>query len=219
MAVLSNRAVEENAYTEIKSSSGLIGLLPLPRNVQVPSSYNWETENLDLVANEVLHGAPSGMTDRVLADIAQNIGGQTATAGFSRSGKVVNPKEEVFFRGINHRMFELTFDLAPSSQKESDAIAQFVKELSKAASPEKSGNGAYFEYPDTFSIRIIGSGGSIMIDRGEVALKEFDPNLTPDGFWVQHTDGRPVHITLSMSFVELALLTKDREEMHNILGA
>ncbi len=153
----------------------------------------------------------SGLESAVIAGAAGVAGGDgLAPAALSGAGIAVNPKEEVLFKGVKHRNFALTFDLAPLTRADSVATMKFLTELHKFAAPELIANDAFFKYPGTLDITIMGTDG-VVLDRGNCAITGIDCNMTPDSVWSTFENGKPVHIMLTINFVELTLPTKDTE--------
>lgn len=210
----------------------LNAVLPFPRNLQVQTNYLWDPETLGQIGSAVFNskiqldnvmGSLKGIKDKVMSTANAADTASAAAAGFigtdnsavvngalGAAGVAVNPKEEVLFKGVKHREFDLQFDLAPLSAADSVATLKFLSTLHEFAAPELVGGGAFFKYPDTVTVVIIGTDG-VVINRGNCAIKSIDCNLTPDNIWAAHKNGNPVHILLNIGFIELNLPTKDKE--------
>jgi hypothetical protein len=206
--------------------------LPFPRGVEISSEYLWEPEALGILGAAVFKGSPDfgglksgwdsikGVGEKVYAQsagVATNAAGagesgSFAAAALGATGRAQNPKEEVLFKGVRHRRFELTFDLAPLTAKDSIAVMTFLSKLHEFAAPELVGGGAFFKYPGTVNVVIRGdgsSGGAVTINRGNCAIISINCNLSPESIWASFRNGKPVHVVVTIGFIELTLPTKD----------
>lgn len=74
---------------------------------------------------------------------------------------------------------------------------------------------AFFKYPDEFDIRFPNDQG-FLFEIGKSVLRDFSLNYTPDGGSYFHKNGAPVSVQMSMTFVEIDILTK--QEIGNAPG-
>lgn len=204
--------------------------LPFPRNLEIATEYMWEAEELGVIGSAIKRGnfdlnklgnldAAKDMGMRFLtsagsaaaAAAAGAIGGTQAGQGaLSSAGAAINPKEEVLFKGVKHRRFDLTFDLAPLTAADATATMAFLRLIHMLAAPELQGGGAFYKYPETLSV-VINGGGSTVINRGNCAVTAINANLSPEQIWAVNRSGTPVHLVVQISFIELDLPTREKE--------
>lgn len=197
--------------------------LPFPRNMEIETEYLWEAEELGMTGSAIkngnfdvtsMGGAKKALTDAgygIIASATSAASGSGLGAGFaSANGVAVNPKEEVLFKGVKHRRFNMVFDLAPLSAVDSAITMLFLRELHVRAAPTLIGGGAFYKYPETVAVVVRGNGG-VVVNRGNCAITAINCNLSPDQIWAAFSSGYPVHVIVSISFMELDLPTADKE--------
>ena len=206
--------------------------LPFPRNVEIQTEYQWEPESLGIIGSAIYRGNNDFGSLKSGIESAQAIGekiysqasgfaAQLAGAGAGDSGLAAaalgsqglasNPKEEVLFKGVRHRRFDLTFDLAPLTAKDSIAVMSFLSKLHEFAAPDIVGGGAFFKYPGTVTVVIRGDGsggGGVTINRGNCAIVSIQCNMSPESIWASFRNGKPVHVVVTIGFIELNLPTR-----------
>jgi len=216
--------------------------LPFPKEVSVKTAYGWESTEIGTIgeiarntsknfgADGTIGGAIASFGSAVMSQkqsiglqLAQNSvnnlgnvdSASTLQSALSGQGLLINPKLEVLFKGVTHRQFELTFDLAPTTATDSVNVILFLRKLHVFAAPSLPSPGApFFEYPKTTTVVIKGdgsSGGGVTLDRGNCAITSIDCNLTPDGLWSSFRNGKPVHVLVTIGFLELDLPTKQND--------
>lgn len=220
--------------TEINDLLKVATWMPMPNEITFDTKINWSAEDAGAIGakifNENLNLGNITNVDRATAlgaDLAKvginkfnkNIlnsatGGDGAYKALeAQSGKVFNPRAEVFFNNITHREFPLTWNLAPQNVSAATNVMALIKALHKAASPSLVENAAFFSYPDLFTLAIVDSTtGKIILDRGVVAITSIECNYTPDGVWACFSSGMPVRIELTLGFIELDLPTAEKNE-------
>lgn len=216
--------------TGAKTTLGSSIKLPFPQNLSVGGEYSWgalETGLLGLAAENVTSGNDKvqnlertmgqlgeSATNAALKNIGSSIGGQGGAnaqqIALKKTGMAWNPKEEVFFNGVQHRTYDLVFDLAPKSEKEGEEFVRAINSFNVFASPSLSADKQYFIMPGTVNVKIV-SNGQEAISRTNLAITGIDVDLTPDGQWSTFKNGVPIHTVLTISFIELDLPTKERE--------
>lgn len=147
-----------------------------------------------------------------IAGISNNL--PIVNAALAGAGKLVNPKLEVLFKGVQHRTFDLVFDIAPTTATDSVNLFKFLKKLHEFAAPDLIAGGAFFDFPKTTKVVIRGDGsggGEVTIDRGNCAITRINVNMTPDGVWASFRNGKPVHVLIAIGFLELDLPTKEND--------
>lgn len=191
--------------------------LPFPSAIDVGTNYSWAADDMGVAADIVKQYNQGGVLaidiqaniDRASAVIANAVGGSANSQANHLAKKALNPKNEMLFKGVEHRQFSLSWDLVPTSRAESIAYATAIEKLHEMAAPTLLDGEAFFKYPDTTKIVVQKSGGLEIINRPNSAITSINVQLTPDGIWSQLADGRPVHTVLTIEFIELDLPTKD----------
>jgi hypothetical protein len=192
---------------------GIVGGVALSSS----KNFNVSTGNWESAAKSFVEGVYSQKEKIGLATLSSILGGRDDTAsavdaGLAGQGLFLNPKLEVLFRGVKHREFELIFDLAPTTATDSIKVITFLRDLHIFAAPDLPGDKAFFEFPKTTTVVIKGdgaSGGGVTLNRGNCAITGIDCNMTPDGVWASFKNGQPVHISITIKFLEMNLPTKD----------
>lgn len=219
---VASKTANQDATTTLTLGSDSY-VLPFPTGLQIDSEYNWESTDLGALGQEVFKnggmnrsllsletaqraydGAAAFIKQGALDLIVDNLGKAT----FAGEGKVLNPKKEVLFSGTTHRAFQLEWHFAPLNQSESETSYEFIKQIHVAAAPEITSDTTFLTYPDTASL-VIQDGGAPILNRQECAITSLSCNYTPDGLWATFTNGKPIHIALTVGFLELQLPTKE----------
>lgn len=210
--------------------------LPFPRNMEVETEYMWEAEELGMVGSALARGgfnnldvtsmdslkAHASQMGSLAAEgaLASAVGAATsfsplAAGALAGNRSQVNPKEEVLFKGVKHRRFNMIFDLAPFTPGDSVAIFAFLKKLHMLAAPEILGGSSFYKYPKTLSV-VVNGGEGIVVNRGNCAITGINVNLSPEQIWAVTRTGQPVHIVVNISFIELDLPSRAKDA--NLFG-
>jgi len=129
------------------------------------------------------------------------------------SGLAANPKKEQIFKNVNHREFTFDYTFAPRSSTESKKVLNIIETFKLHMHPEyKDTNNFIFIYPSEFDIFYYqGTKENLNIHRHtSCVLKDMTVNYTPNGMFNTFDDGMPTQINISLSFLELAILTKQQ---------
>jgi hypothetical protein len=130
----------------------------------------------------------------------------------AQTGLAVNPKKEQIFKGVKYRDFTLSYKFYPRSAEEANNINQIINAFKLHMHPEfKDAYNFLYIYPSEFDIYYYNNGQeNLNLHRHtSVVLTDLDVAYTPQGVFTAFTDGMPTQINMTMSFRELALLTKD----------
>jgi hypothetical protein len=145
--------------------------------------------------------------------LSSGIGGNAAKAIAFGSGLAANPKKEQVFKGVDFRTFQLSYQFFPVDKDEERNVRNIIHAFKYHMHPEfKDGDGFLYIYPSEFDI-IYYSGGAENKNvhrHTSCVLKEMNVNYTPQGQFNALRSGMPVQINVDMTFIELALATKDK---------
>ena len=171
--------------------------------------------------------AAGKVTKEFSEEILKNIGGSfvealTGTEGAvplanKVFGRAENPFVEVFFESMQVRSFTYNFNFAPRNEAETAEIQQIIQLFRYHMAPElQSKNSRYLTLPSEFDIHYMykaENGNSFENDfYNRVAtcvLENVNTNYTPGGVR-SFANGAPTQITMSLTFKETELLTKEK---------
>ena len=131
----------------------------------------------------------------------------------SMFGHPINPGVQVLYRSTNLRAFQFTFMMAPSSQKESEAMDRIIWNLRRFAAPDlNQGTSLLFDTPAEFEIKFFNkTQENLAIPRiRRCVLTDINVNYTPQGEWSTFRNGYPVSCLLSVAFQEMEIITRDK---------
>ena len=176
---------------------------------------SWTQSVMDL-GKSLLGSVVEGIGSKINAETDMNIGGELAR----RARMAINPHLEVLFNGVGFRSFKFNFRLMAQREEEADNIYNIIKAFKFYAAPEimEASGGRYFIYPGEFDIKFISNGqeNPYINKISTCALTNIEVNYTSSGQWVafrQHSGNLgapPVSIMLSLTFMELEIITKKR---------
>jgi hypothetical protein len=125
-----------------------------------------------------------------------------------------NPYIEVLFESVDNRTFSFTFKMIPRNAQEQQTIRDIVKTFKFHRAPEKKfkENNQYWLFPSTFDIMFLHKNeeNPWLFKISTCAMTNFEVNHSPEGQYSAHEDGSPFATTITMSFTELEVLTKNR---------
>jgi len=165
-------------------------------------------------------------------DKIPGVGGNLSMNDISGStrGVILNPNAEVLYEAPNLREIGMVFKMVPQSQKEADNILKICQLFRKSASPSYGTEDAiadfsfddskgftsgdnqkgvnYIHVPKLCKFTFMTGGGvnKKIAQYKPCAMTRVDVNYTPDGTYATYSDGTPVAITLSISFMETKLI-------------
>ena len=192
---------------------------------------NWDEDDFEGAAN-ALKGFIGSLGKDVLvrgisglADVIET--GADTYGGINKYfGRALNPFMEVIFDDIKQRSFTYRFKFQPKDEKERDDVQEIIKLFRFHMAPElQPGNMRFLGIPATFDIHYMyqtsdyGESGSMDWRNARendfynkiatCVLTNVSVDYTPDGV-KSFRDGSPTAITMSLSFKETELLTKDK---------
>lgn len=138
--------------------------------------------------------------------------GGNVIAGLSvDTGLAVNPHLAVVFQGVGFRAHSFQYKFIARNQQESDVIKNIIYAFKYAMLPSYTAGSLAFQYPDEFQIEFAEGISEYLYDIGTCVLESVDIQYNGEGtpLFFENT-GAPVSITMSMTFKETAIHTKER---------
>lgn len=146
--------------------------------------------------------------------IAGVVGGvpEAFTGAMSQAGMAVNPHMAVIFEGVGFREYKFDYKFVAKNQAESDQLREIIYTIKRYMHPSL-GNKLVFKYPEEFEIEFSDAVAPYLFKPQRCVMKSFDVNYNGEGMpvWFEDTNA-PVSITLSMSFQETKITTKETIE-------
>jgi hypothetical protein len=161
-------------------------------------------------SSSAVGGATRATANIVAAEVLKKNAGMSAasrTAG--------NPRKEQIFKGVDYRRFTFDYQFYPKSPEEAKAALNIIWLFKYHMHPEfKDANNFVYVYPSEFDIEyfINGSPNESLNKISSCVLTEMNVNYSPNGVFSTFPDGTPTQINMTLNFVELETLTKERIE-------
>ena len=197
-------------------------MLYVPNQLSVNYSMEWGAEDTfafqaaAMASREVAKAVGSGenAAKSIAKDIATNLAlSKTPISGAlsAASGMAANPMKEQVFKNVNFRKFTFDYTFSPRTAAESRTVNKIINTFKLHMHPEfKDTSNFVFIYPSEFDITYF-SGGSENYNlhrHTSCVLESMNVNYTPNGAFNTFEGGMPTQINVTLSFVELAILTK-----------
>lgn len=129
------------------------------------------------------------------------------------TGTAANPKKEQLFKEVEYRTFTFSYQFHPRSQKEADDVKAIIEEFKLHMHPEfrPNTNQFLYIYPSEFDIYYYHKDKeNLNIHRHtSCVLTDMTVSYAPQGVFTSFSEGRPVQTNITLTFKELALLTKE----------
>lgn len=158
----------------------------------------------------------SGIAKEILANQALEKGPLGKDLGIA-AGVAANPKKEQAFKNVDFRTFTFEYQFSPKSESEAQNALNIIRAFKYHMHPEfTSTNQFIYVYPSEFDI-VYYKGGkeNLNIHRHtSCVLTELNVNYSPNGVFSTFPNGMPTQISLTMTFKELMLLTKESIEKY-----
>ena len=196
------------------SKTGVAGFL-------AASGVNAADKDASAIAASLVAGAQGILGDMaaksagVVAELAGAEGGeQLAKKAF---GVADNPYMEVLFDSMGLRTFTYNFNMAPKNEKEAIEVQRIIQLFRFHMAPElRPGINRYLGLPSQFDIHYMflskdgsTSENSFYNKISTCVLQDCKVNYTPNGV-KSFEDGGPTATTMSLTFKEIELMTKDK---------
>lgn len=131
---------------------------------------------------------------------------QGALAG---AGIATNPGLATLFTGTSFRTHSFSYKFVPRSTFESEKLKEIILHFKYAMAPDYLAENHFFDYPNQFDIEF--HYPKFLFDIGASVLTSFTVDYsTENGSYFLDNEGAPVSVTISMTFQELTIITKDK---------
>lgn len=203
-----------------------------PNNMSTTYSVNYDEEDLDIYAMGVAGaGGTAAGIEAMQQKGASNISGEDAlssitaaglglglklpgTAGISKlTGLAPNPRKEQLFKNVQFRTFNFDYQFYPRDAKEAQNVLNIIYEFKLHMHPEfKDANNFLYVYPSEFDIFYYnGEYENMNVNRHtSCVLTDMTVNYSPNGQFTTFENGMPTQINITLTFKELATLTKEK---------
>lgn len=206
--------------------------LHVPNQLNIRYSTEWQSE--DTFAYQAAAVANADVARAInpanILSLFKNIGGAIGDAGAAganvalsktpgvsgamsaASGLAANPKKEQVFKNVNFREFSFDYTFSPRNAAEAENVKNIIQLFKYHMHPEyKDKNNFLFIYPSEFDIFYYQNGKeNLNLHRHtSCVLKDMNINYTPNGAFNTFDNGMPTQINITLSFIELAILTKE----------
>lgn len=173
-------------------------------------------------ASQSLVGSAKGMimeaAKRMGGDLLEGLTGAEGTVGLVNKafGQATNPYMEVLFEQMGLRSFTYNFTFAPRNADETEDVQRIIKMFRFHMAPELQGaNERFLTLPSTFDIHYMYQMSSTEARENSFyhkiatcVLSDCQVDYTPGGV-KSFASGAPTQITMSLTFKETELLTKE----------
>jgi hypothetical protein len=136
------------------------------------------------------------------------------TGGISKiTGIAPNPRKEQVFKHVNFRNFTFDYQFYPRDIKEAENVLNIIYQFKYHMHPEfKDANNFLYIYPSEFDIFYYNNGQENMnVNRHtSCVLTDMVVNYSPNGQFTAFANGMPTQINVTLTFKELATLTKEK---------
>lgn len=205
--------------------------LHMPNQLNVRYSTTWGTESqaeLDMAAKGIdalgnvlgalqnkagakknLNSVPAGVRDAVSNLALQKASGKGISAAL---GVAANPKLAQTFQGVEFRSFTFDYQFYPRDASEAANIMNIIHLFKLHMHPEFKNQSNYtWLYPSEFDIMYYTAGAenNYVHKHTSCILENMSINYTPSGNFSVFANGMPTQITISLSFKELQLASKE----------
>lgn len=211
-----------NATKRLKTAIAL----HMPNQMNTRYSINYEEDTLPTFAAGMALDTVS--LPKGFSNVGGNIGaaslatlmnnadqlGITSTSGIQRLSRIApNPRMEQIFKNVDFRTFQFTYEFFPRNEREAVYVENIIEQFKFHMHPEyKDAGGFLYVYPSEFDIFYYhGSEENLHVNRHtSCVLTELEVNYAPQGQFTAFDNGMPTQINITMTFKELATLTKEK---------
>jgi hypothetical protein len=163
-------------------------------------------------------GILKDQTARAIGAVAELAGAEGAEQLVKKAfGEADNPYMEVLFDSMSLRTFTYNFNFAPKSKLEAEEVAKIIQLFRFHMAPElRPGVNRFLGLPSQFDLHymFLSSAGESSENNfynriARCVLQDCKVNYTPNGV-KSFEDGGPTATTMTLTFKEIELLTKDK---------
>ena len=202
-----------------------------------PIEFGGTTQFLDSVYNTITLGMDKGNTVNVSDSSTGGgeIGSGLVAAGMTtldvigaenaknavraKARQTANPNLEALFKSSNLRTFQFSWNITPLTSGDSEQLNSFVSEFKKAIYPGSgslaiTGNAAQllffpYEFVVSFYAQGIQGGSKLIFSTASCACTDLTVQYTPNGGYNTHIDGYPTALSISATFQEMYILSRN----------
>jgi len=207
-------------------------VLYTPQQLSVRYGMQWSEEEIGIAAAlatnpelaNKLNAAGASMASGNVGDGMKQAGGAAAgvlaseilkkSPGMSAMTRSAgNPRKEQIFKGVDYRRFTFDYQFSPRDEDEAKAALNIIWLFKYHMHPEfKDATNFVYVYPSEFDIEYyIGGQQNTSLNKiSSCVLTEMNVNYSPNGVFSTFPDGTPTQINMTLNFVELETLTKER---------
>ena len=173
-------------------------------------------------ANAVFGGALIETAKQAIVGAFSAQGGAVGNVTTALSGMVLNPRIEKLFKQKDIRNFSFSWDFYPRNQDEVNMLKDIIETFRYHASPSRStgtDNGAdpqiMLRVPAEFTVKFISSTANGFSENEHIpkisrcVITGIGVDYSPTGVFTTLPDNSPVAYTLTLSFSEIAQLTRE----------
>lgn len=174
-----------------------------------------ELQKIPGVAQQIaVSGGQDIVQSYVTSQLIKSLGSNLTTANIlSRAtGQVLNPNMELLFTGVNLREFNFNFQFAPREPAEGQRVKDIIRVFKTAMAAKTTNNagqaagaGIFISAPDVFQLTFMTGANPhpFLYKMKPCALKGMSVDYSASGPYATYSDATPVHMELSLTFVEL----------------
>ena len=198
------------------------GVLGWGINEAIIGGAQWKADDLEALSDTAVGGLKTVLQEAIKnlgAEVVEGLTGAEGGVGLVNKlfGRALNPFVEVLFQTMGLRSFTYNFNFAPRNAKETEEIQQIIQLFRFHMAPELQGeNSRYLTLPSEFDIHYMyrAQGGESYENDyfnriATCVLTAVNTDYTP-GKVRTFEHGAPTQITMSLSFQETELLTKEK---------
>lgn len=233
-----SRLNSSDTTTKLITQRGMVKLnkvivLPMPNEHQVNTAIDYNTDydpNALVKAGDMANQVAGALIGELatlganslgagainkIKSLVTNTGGAGASVDsvLAMSRLALNPKKEVMFNGFKFRQFTFSYMFAPKSEEESTTVNEIIQSFRFYALPEISAAKTFYIFPSEFELRfMLGRKENPNIPKITTSvLQRVGVNYSPMGTgWSTLPNGSPVAIQLTLEFIELELVDRQR---------
>ena len=204
-------------------------VLPMPNDLVMGTSVSYESINdgsymggaqafLDSIAADGISGVAKSILGRAGKKAVSKLSGskydelnlQRATQS------TINPRKEMYFESLGFRgPFSFTYQMAPRSLKEYEAIKEIERTFRYYMLPDRALGGYFYTIPAEFEIRfMLGADENTTLPKiARCVMSRCSVNYTPKSRWSNLENGFPTEVTMTIEFKEIEII--DRTRVYN----